>query len=72
MPKANPQDTNPCRQMVPVSLGRVRVLSCVRVVGSSVVENEELLSEITSSPVFVTLNLVTPDAEAESMSPLFV
>jgi len=44
----------------------------VNVVGSSVCENIEALSDITSSPLFVTLNLVVPDEEAESMSPLFV
>jgi len=58
--------------MVPVSLGIVMVLLAVSVVGSSVAKKEELLSPIVSSPVFCTLNLVTPDEEADRRSPLFV
>lgn len=61
-----------CIHTVPLSLGRVSVLLADRVVGSIVVENVELLSEMTSSPVLVTLNLVVPDADAERISPLFV
>ena len=57
--------------MVPLSLGIVIDLSAVRVAGLRVAKNAEALSQITISPVFCTLNLVAPDAEAESISPLF-
>lgn len=58
--------------MVPFSFGIVIVLFAVRVVGSSVAKNEELLSPTINSPVFATLKRVTPEAEAEIKSPLFV
>jgi hypothetical protein len=71
VPSAKPQDRDPCTQTVPFSSGRVRVLLVVSVVGSRVVANAELLSDITNSPVLATLNLVTPDALAAIISPLF-
>ena len=37
-----------------------------------VAKKEDVLSPITSSPVAVTLKRVVPDAEAASISPLFV
>ena len=47
------------------------VLSLVSVVGSIVPKKEDPSSDIASSPVLVTLNLVVPLADAVNISPLF-
>lgn len=63
---------DPCKQIVPFSFGIVIALSEVKVAGLRVAKKEDVLSPILTSPVFCTLNLVVPDEEAESISPLFV